>query len=66
MINLELTKEELSLIKRLLTREEAETQIGIHHARRSHDYREHLKSRAKEIQDLLVKISTLLPDEDPV
>ena len=64
MINLELKKEELILIKRLLTREEAETQIGIHHARRSRDYRTHLESREKEIQDLLEKISRLLPDED--
>jgi len=63
MINLELSKEELSLIKMLLRREELSTRIEIHHARRTFEYRDYLKTREKEIRDLLEKIQSLLPDE---
>lgn len=63
MINLELSKEELSLIKMLLRREELSTRIEIHHARRTFEYRDYLKMREKEIRDLLEKIKSLLPDE---
>ncbi len=63
MINLEVSKEELLLIKMLLSREEAEARIDIHHARRSFEYRDYLKMREKEIHDLLDKIRKLLPDE---
>jgi len=62
MINLDVSKEELSLIEMLLAREEAQTRIEIHHARRSFDYRDYLKTREKEIHDLLVKVQKLLPE----
>jgi hypothetical protein len=62
-MNLEVTKEELALLKMLLAREEVETRIEIHHARRSFEYRDYLKLRDAEIQELLAKIRKLLPDE---
>jgi hypothetical protein len=62
MINLDVSKEELALIEMLLTREEAQTRIEIHHARRSFDYRDYLKTREKEIHDLLGKVHKLLPE----
>lgn len=62
MLNLEVSKEELALIKMLLTREELTTRIEIHHARMSFEYRDYLKSREKEIQELLVKVNRLLPE----
>jgi hypothetical protein len=51
------------LIKMLLRREELSTQIESHHARRTFEYRDYLKTREKEIRDLLEKIKNLLPDE---
>lgn len=62
MINLDVSKEELALIEMLLVREEAQTRIEIHHARRSFDYREYLKTREKELHDLLGKVQKLLPE----
>ena len=62
MMHLDVSKEELSLIEMLLAREEAQTRIEIHHARRSFDYREYLKTREKEIHDLLGKVQKLLPE----
>ncbi|HPI91945.1 MAG TPA: hypothetical protein PLT09_06745 [Deltaproteobacteria bacterium] len=63
MMNLETSKEELALIKMLLKREELTTRIEIHHARMSFDYRDYLKTREKEIHELLEKVRKLLPDE---
>jgi hypothetical protein len=60
---LDITHEELSLLKMLLTREEVSTRIEIHHARMSFDYRDYLKARQKEIEVLLGKIRKHLPDE---
>jgi hypothetical protein len=62
MMTLEISKEELTLLKMLLNREEVTTRIEIHHARMSFEYRDYLKARQKEISDLLDKISKLLPD----
>jgi flagellar biosynthesis/type III secretory pathway chaperone len=63
MIALEVTKEELSLLKMLLNREEVSTRIEIHHARMSFEYRDYLKAREKEIGELLERIKQHLPDE---
>lgn len=63
MINLEVSKEELLLINMLLIKEEAQTRIEIHHARRSFDYRDYLKNREKDIHDLLAKVQKLIPEE---
>jgi hypothetical protein len=62
-MNLEVTKEELALLKMLLAREEVETRIEIHHARRSFEFRDYLKVRDTEIKELLAKVRALLPDE---
>ena len=62
MMTLEISKEELTLLKMLLNREEVTTRIEIHHARMSFEYRDYLKARQKEIVDLLDKINKLLPD----
>lgn len=64
MMNLEVSREELSLIRMLLNREELTTRIEIHHARMSFEYRDYLKSREKEIQLLLEKVNKLLPEGD--
>jgi hypothetical protein len=57
MINMELSTEELALIKMLLMKEEIQTRIEIHHAKQTFEYRDYLKSRHKEISRLLEKIS---------
>ena len=57
MAALDLTKEELFLIKMLLSKEEIETRIQIHHARRSFEYRDYLKTREEEIHKLLEKVN---------
>jgi hypothetical protein len=63
MLNLEVTQEELALLKMYLYRAESATLIEINHARRAPDFQNYLKSRHKEINDLLGKIKKLLPDE---
>jgi hypothetical protein len=63
MIALEVTKEDLSLLKMLLTREEISVRIEIHHARASFEYRDYLKARQKEIGELLDKIRNHLPED---
>ncbi|HVN72241.1 MAG TPA: hypothetical protein VMU10_09510 [Desulfomonilia bacterium] len=63
MAALDVTKEELTLLKMLLNREEVSTRIEIHHARLSFEYRDYLKSRQKEISELLDKIKKYIPDE---
>lgn len=62
MVNLEVTKDELELLKMLLEREHVNTRIEIHHARMSFEYRDFLKKRVKEIEGLLDKICTILPE----
>lgn len=61
-MTLDVTKEELALIKMLLRREEVTTRIEIHHARMSFEYRDYLKARQKEIEELMGKVEKLLPD----
>jgi hypothetical protein len=63
MIALDVTKEDLSLLKMLLNREEVTVGIEIHHARASFEYRDYLKARQKEIRELLDKIKNHLPDD---
>ena len=62
MMNLEVSNDELALIKMLLSREELSTRIEIHHARMSFEYRDYLKGREKEIRQLLEKVNRLLPE----
>ena len=62
MMNLEVSNDELALIKMLLSREELSTRIEIHHARMSFEYRDYLKGREKEIRQLLEKVNRLPPE----
>jgi len=62
MAAVDLTQEELALIKMLLSKEEIETRIQIHHARRSFEYRDYLKAREAELHSLLDKISRLITE----
>ena len=64
MITLEVTKEDLSLLKMLLNREEVTVRIEIHHAKASFEYRDYLKARQKEISELLEKIKKHLPEDN--
>lgn len=63
MASLEVTQEELALLNMLLNRQEVSTRIEIHHARMSFEYRDYLKSRQKEIDELLEKVRKHLPAE---
>jgi hypothetical protein len=64
MITLQVSKEDLLLLKMLLNREEVTVRIEIHHARTSFEYRDYLKARQKEISELLAKIKNHLPDDN--
>jgi hypothetical protein len=63
MLNLEISKENLSLIQMLLKKEEQAIRIEIHHARRTFEFRDFLKKREHEIHDLLERVTKLLPEE---
>lgn len=63
MMTLDVTQEELALLKMYLNKAESTTLIEINHARRAPDFQNYLKSRRKEINELLGKIKKLLPDE---
>lgn len=63
MVNLEVSQEEISLIHMLLKKEELMTRIEIHHARRTFEFRDYLRQREKDIQDLLEKVQKHLPEE---
>ena len=58
-MNLELSKDEIDIIKMMLSKEEVETRVEIHHANRSFEFRDYLKDRQKMIHNLLGKISHL-------
>ena len=63
MVNLEVSQEEVSLIHMLLKKEELMTRIEIHHARRTFEFRDYLKQREKDIQDLMERVKKHLPAE---
>lgn len=62
MHNIELTPKEISLVKMLLMKEEVSTRVEVHHARGTFDYSDYLKSREKEIHELLEKIEKTSSD----
>ena len=62
MAALDLTKEEMCLLKMLLSKEEIDTRIQIHHARHSFEYRDYLKGREAEVHSLLEKITKQIPE----
>lgn len=54
-----LTKEDLALMEMLLTKEEGDTRVEIHHCR-DHEYKEYLKKRAAQLSDVLGRIKAAL------
>jgi len=58
-MNIEVSKEELDLIKMLLSKEEVGTRVEIHHAKRSHEFKEYLKQRDTLIANLLARVKQL-------
>ena len=64
MMTLEVTQEELALLKMYLKKAESTTLIEINHARRAPDFQSYLRSRHKEINGLLEKIKKHLPDDN--
>lgn len=63
MASMELSMEELSLIKMLLTKEEVSTRIERHHARGVFEYSDYLKGREEEIERLLGKVKGLMGEK---
>ena len=58
-MNLELSNEELELVKMLLSKAEVVTRVEIHHADKSFEYRDYLKQREKLISNLLARVKQL-------
>ena len=58
-MNLELSNEELELMKMLLSKAEVVTRVEIHHATKSFDYKDYLKQREKLISNLLARVKQL-------
>ncbi len=63
-MNIDVSKEEASLLNMLLKKEEVTTRVEIHHARMSFEYRDYLKQREKLIVSLLERVKQLLPEEE--
>jgi len=60
MPNVELSIEDLSLIRMLLLKEENSTRIERNHARAVFEYSDYLKGREEEIERLLGKIKGIM------
>ncbi len=58
-MNLEVSKEDLSLLKALLDKEHGVIGVQIHHCR-THDFKDLLKKSARQIESLLERISAAL------
>ncbi|MEW6439739.1 MAG: hypothetical protein AB1640_02285 [bacterium] len=63
-MNLEMSKSDLALLKMLLTKVEYETRVEIHHSK-TFEYKDYLKQREKQIQDLLERLDRLMPEGGP-
>lgn len=60
-MNLELSNDELDLIKMLLSKAEVETRVEIHHATKSFEFKDYLKQRDKLIVNLLTRVKQMSP-----
>jgi hypothetical protein len=58
-MNVEFSKEDLILLDMLLSKEEGETRVEIHHCRDS-EYKNFLRGREKQIGDILARIKNAL------
>jgi len=61
MLKLEITEENLALLKTLLTREIADTRVESYHCRNAAQFKDYLKAREAELNELLTRIMRLLP-----
>ncbi|MBP7634999.1 hypothetical protein KBA41_12590 [Candidatus Ozemobacteraceae bacterium] len=61
MFKLELSEEDLSLVKTMLQREIADTRVEIYHCRNMSQFQDALKVREAELHSLLDKVLRLLP-----
>ena len=61
-MNLEVSNEELDLIKMLLSKAEGVTRVEIHHATKSFEYKDYLKQRDTLIANLLARVKQLSPE----
>jgi len=59
-MNIELLKEDVQLIRMLLSKAEVETRVEIHHAH-SFEYKNYLKERDKHITDLIQRLDKAAP-----
>jgi hypothetical protein len=57
-MNLELSKEDLEYLKLLLDREYTSTLVEMHHTKHN-DYRNIVKAKEKQIEDLLARLKSL-------
>ncbi len=58
-MNLELSNDELDLVKMLLSKAEVETRVEIHHATKSFEFKDYLKQRETLISNLLARVKKL-------
>jgi len=58
-MNVEFSKEDLQLLDMLLSKEEGETRVEIHHCRDS-EYKDFPREREKQIGDILARIKRAL------
>ena len=58
-MNLELSKEDLSLLRALMEKEHGVIGVQIHHCR-THDFKDLLKQSARQIESILERINTTL------
>lgn len=63
-MKIEFSEDELALMDMLLTQEESETNIEIHHCRNL-DYKELLHKKQSEIHEILEKIEDAIPATTP-
>ena len=59
-MNLELSAEDLKLLEMLLSEEEGQNLVEIHHCR-NFDYKHYLKERGKHISSLLERVRSKMP-----
>jgi hypothetical protein len=58
-MNVEFSKDDLKLLEMLLSKEEVQTRVEIHHCR-YHEYKNYLKEREKEIVEVLARVKSAL------
>ncbi len=58
-MSVNLTKDDLALMEMLLTKEQGDIRVEIHHCR-DHEYKEYLKKREAQLGDLLGRIKASL------